>query len=57
MTMKPTSATRANTTRAAVSQTRNAVVSVEQTNGFHVDGIVDVDVWKVLLARSAAGPT
>jgi peptidoglycan hydrolase-like protein with peptidoglycan-binding domain len=38
-------------------QTRNAVISVEQTNGFHVDGIVDVDVWKVLLARSAAGRT
>jgi peptidoglycan hydrolase-like protein with peptidoglycan-binding domain len=37
-------------------QTRDAVVSVERTNGFHVDGIVDSDVWKLLLARSAAGP-
>jgi hypothetical protein len=36
-------------------QTRDAVVSVERTNGFHVDGIVDADVWKLLLARSAAG--
>jgi peptidoglycan hydrolase-like protein with peptidoglycan-binding domain len=35
-------------------QTRDAVVAVERTNGFHVDGIVDIDVWKVLLAQSAA---
>jgi peptidoglycan hydrolase-like protein with peptidoglycan-binding domain len=38
-------------------QTRDAVVSVERTNGFHVDGIVDSDVWKLLLAQSAAGPS
>ena len=36
-------------------QTRDAVVTVERTNGLHVDGIVDDDVWKLLLARSAAG--
>jgi peptidoglycan hydrolase-like protein with peptidoglycan-binding domain len=38
-------------------QTREAVLDVERTNDFHVDGIVDDDVWKLLLARSAAEPS
>jgi peptidoglycan hydrolase-like protein with peptidoglycan-binding domain len=37
--------------------TRDAVVNVERTNDFHVDGIVDDEVWKLLLARSAAEPS
>jgi peptidoglycan hydrolase-like protein with peptidoglycan-binding domain len=34
-------------------RTRNAVITFEQANGLHVDGIVDDDVWKHLLAQSA----
>jgi peptidoglycan hydrolase-like protein with peptidoglycan-binding domain/CHAT domain-containing protein len=34
-------------------RTRNAVITFEQANGLHVDGIVDDEVWKHLLARSA----
>jgi peptidoglycan hydrolase-like protein with peptidoglycan-binding domain len=34
-------------------RTQNAVITFEQVNGLHVDGIVDDDVWQLLLARSA----
>jgi peptidoglycan hydrolase-like protein with peptidoglycan-binding domain len=35
------------------SRTRDAVIAFERANELHVDGIVDVDVWKHLLAQSA----
>jgi peptidoglycan hydrolase-like protein with peptidoglycan-binding domain len=35
-------------------RTHAAVVAFERDNGFHVDGIVDDDVWKLLVARAAA---
>jgi peptidoglycan hydrolase-like protein with peptidoglycan-binding domain len=35
-------------------RTHAAVVTFEQNNGFHIDGIVDDDVWKLLVARAAA---
>jgi peptidoglycan hydrolase-like protein with peptidoglycan-binding domain len=35
-------------------RTHAAVVAFEQNNGFHIDGIVDDDVWKLLVARAAA---
>jgi peptidoglycan hydrolase-like protein with peptidoglycan-binding domain len=34
-------------------RTVDAVLTFERRNGFHVDGIVDDDVWELLLARSA----
>jgi peptidoglycan hydrolase-like protein with peptidoglycan-binding domain len=35
-------------------RTHAAIVAFEQSNGFHVDGIVDDDVWMLLVARAAA---
>jgi peptidoglycan hydrolase-like protein with peptidoglycan-binding domain len=35
-------------------RTHAAIVAFEQNNGFHIDGIVDDDVWKLLVARAAA---
>ena len=40
-------------TARSVHATRAAVITFEQANGLHVDGIVDDEVWKHLLAQSA----
>jgi peptidoglycan hydrolase-like protein with peptidoglycan-binding domain len=35
-------------------RTLEAAIAFERDHGMHVDGIVDDDVWKLLLARAAA---